>query len=40
MSRYGKYAYYEMMKKQIYLEAKSHKEYEKRIIALARRLGI
>ena len=36
----SKYKYYEMMKKRIYLEAKSHKEYERRIIALAERLGI
>ena len=36
----NKFEVYERIKKQIAQEAKSHAEYEKRIKALARKLGI
>lgn len=36
----SKYQYYEMMKKKIAAEAKTPQEYEKRIRALAKKLGV
>ena len=36
----NKYTYYESLKKQIERESKSVSEYERRIKALAKRLGI
>lgn len=35
-----KFTYYEMMKSKIAKEAKTPQEYERRIFALAKRLGI
>ena len=40
MTKYNKIEVYERIKKQIAQEAKSHEEYERRIKALARKLGI